>query len=273
MNPIDLKNIDFESGKPLYQQVAEHLYLEIAEGLLPVGTMLSSEGALQEIFGVSRVTVRHAISLLVQQGLVTRKQGKGSYVEAKPIEFSINTLEGTTELANKLGLATSSKIIQMEKIRGSKIVRRELGLPEVSDVVRLVRVDFSGPTPLAHAAIHLPESIGARLSADQLANEALYPLLESTLGIIATDAHQLIEAGLADKIMARKLEIPLHSPIVAVTRTTRDQNNVPFEFSVVHFNAKLIRFSISLRRQFGEVKPYLYREHVQAVDATNNRET
>jgi GntR family transcriptional regulator len=261
MNTPEYEPLDFGSGNPLYRQIAEQLYINIVEGRLAAGAALEPESTLQETFGVSRVTVRHALTLLVEQGLITRKQGKGSFVQARPIEFTIDSLQGTTELATKLGLATTSKIIQMAHTRGSKLIRRELALPPEVNVVSLSRLDFSGHTPLAHASIHLPETIGAKLSREQLAEEALYPLLERTLGIVATDAHQIIEAGLADDAAAGRLGIPVNSPIVIVTRTTRDQNNVPFEFSVVEFNAKLIRFSISLRRQLGEVKPYSYGEH------------
>jgi len=259
----------FDGATPLYRQIADHLFGEIASGNLPPGAALGSETDLQEQFKVSRVTLRQAVGLLVEQGLVVRKQGKGTFVEASPLRFPLDTLEGTTQIASTLGRSTKSKVVRFRTIKGTAHVRAMLEADPPSKLVQVCRLDFAGDEPLAYATIHLPERIGERLSRAQLEGEALYPLLERTLGEVATEAHQTIQSAGASEEVAQYLQIPVGAPILTVTRTTRDQAGEPIEYSVIEFRANAIQFSISLRRRMGEFNiPYRYKEHLRVAEGS-----
>jgi GntR family transcriptional regulator len=259
---IEPTPLDFHGATPLYRQIAEYLYDRILDGTLAPGISIGSEVDLQAKFGVSRVTLRQAIGILVDQGLVVRKQGKGTYVQESPLDFPLDTLEGTTQRASTLGVAAASRVTELDIIRATASIRATLELPKGANVLRVGRVDYAGSRPLAFATIHVPEAIGSRLSVDELAGEALYPLLEKSHGLVATQAFQTIEAAAASERTAALLELPVGAPVLVVKRTTRDQENVPFEHSVIEFNARAMQFSVSLRRRLGEVLPYRIEEHV-----------
>ncbi|WP_164520294.1 GntR family transcriptional regulator [Specibacter cremeus] len=268
MTEADSNLLVFESATPLYRQIAERLYSEIASGRLAPGAALGSEADLQEQFGVSRVTLRQAVGLLVEQGLVVRKQGKGTFVEASPLKFPLDTLEGTTQLATTLGRPTTSQVTRMQAIKGSSVIRQLLDTKPDENLIQVCRLDFAGDQPLAFATIHLPERIGSRLTKQELEHEALYPLLERTQSEIATQADETIQAAGASKEVAERLGIPVGAPILTVARTTRNQHNVPIEYSVIDFRANALQFSISLRRRMGEFSvPYRFQEHLRFGDA------
>jgi GntR family transcriptional regulator len=256
--------LEFESATPLYRQIAEHLYSEIASGDLAPGSPIGSETELQKRFNVSRVTLRQAVGLLVEQGLVVRKQGKGTYVEATPLEFPLDTLQGTTQLATTLGRATNSRVLRMRTMAGAPDIRRVLDVNGGDKLIQICRVDRAGNEPLAYATIHLPAEIGSQLRRQELAHEALYPLLESRFGIVASEAHQTMQAGSASGAVADALQLSEGDPILTVTRLTRDENGRPFEHSVIRFRANAIQFSVSLRRNKGRVDlPFRYNEKLR----------
>jgi GntR family transcriptional regulator len=255
--------LTFDSATPLYRQIADRLYAEIANGVLAPGAPIGSETELQERFKVSRVTLRQAVGLLVEQGLVVRRQGKGTFVEATPLEFPLDTLQGTTQLATTLGRSTNSRVVRVRSLKGSAELRRVLGMQGDGKLTQVTRLDQAGTDPLALATIHLPDWIGSRLSRQDFA-EPLYPLLEDRLGVVATEAHQTIHADRAEGAVAELLQVAEGDPVLTVTRLTRDARNEPIEHSVIHFKANVMQFSISLRRGAEKVDlPYRYHERLR----------
>ena len=247
------ESLSFESPIPLYQQIADVLSADVASGRLAPGSIIGPEYDLQKRFQVSRVTLRQALGILVKDGLVVRKQGKGTFIEVTPLDFPFDALQGTTQLATMLGHVTNSRIIQMRQVQGNLTIRRALDVPKNSKLTQICRLDRAGNEPFALATIYLPEWIGSRLSRAQFVDKALYPLLEESLGIVATEAHQTIRADGATRQVAKILEIPEDAPILSNTRVTRDEQNQPIEYSVVQFRADAVQFSISLRRRMGKV--------------------
>lgn len=255
--------IDHDAAIPLYRQVADYLSREILNGRLAPGEPLGSETELQALFSVSRITIRQAIGLLVDQKLVLRQQGKGTYVEAVPLQFPLGVLEGTMEIARHLGRATQSKVISKRVINGRKNARDILGTPDTEKIVEIRRLDLSGEEPIALATIDLPLRIGSKLSSVELEAEPLYVLLERTQSIVAEDAYQTIQAAAASENIARQLKIAVGSPIMTVTRATRDDRGDIVEYSVIDFKATAIQFSVSLRRKSGELNnPIAFDAHV-----------
>lgn len=255
--------LDHDSPVPLYRQVADHLAGRILVGDLAPGASIGSESELQERFGVSRITLRQAIGLLVEQRLVVRKQGKGTYVEAIPLQLPLGALEGTTEMVGHLGRETWSRILSKRVVRGRQNAREILGVGKDERLVEFRRLDSAGDEPLALATIDLPYDIGVGIAPSDLAREPLYPLLEETRSIIAEEAYQTIQASQASEQVARHLHIPPGSPIMTVARATRDDGGAMIEYSVVDFKASALQFSVSLRRKSDRLTtPVRFDEHV-----------
>lgn len=257
----------FESATPLYRQIAEHIYGQIVQGKLLPGAPLDSETDLQQAYDVSRVTLRQAIGVLVDDGVVVRKQGKGTFVENVPLQFPLGSLAGTTQLATSLGRDTKSVTVGIRVTQGNAGARRALRLSGKDRIVEILRVDFTGGQPLSYAVISLPEEIGRSVSADDVESEALYPLLERLTGLVASEAHQTLRAVEASAAIAEYLEIAAGSPVMSAVRVTQDQHGAPMEHSEIAYRADAVQFSVSLRKQRGELSaPFRFHEEIVEGD-------
>ena len=100
----DMGKLDTASAMPLYYQLQEELRNTINAGIYKAGEMIPTEKVLELKYGVSRITVRKAIEELAHEGLLTKKQGKGTVVTRKIVEDDTSVLKGFTEKMEALGI-------------------------------------------------------------------------------------------------------------------------------------------------------------------------
>jgi len=253
---------DRTSPIPLYQQIAQRLHHEIAVGQLRPGSTIGSEAELTKRFGVSRVTLRQAISVLVDQGIVTRRHGKGTYVQAAPLDYPLDALIGTTQVVSALGRDWRSEVVSLRSARAGSDIARLLQVKPSEPVTQVTRVDHAGRDALAVAYIHLPQRVGAQLTPSEIEAKPLYPLLAEKASERADLAHQTMRAAAANAEVSSLLAIEEGAPVMVVSRVTHNTDGKPIEYSDVYFRADSIRFLISLRRT-GEASEYAvrYQEH------------
>ncbi|GAM60931.1 transcriptional regulator [Vibrio ishigakensis] len=131
-------------NKPRYLQIADTLIERISSGELPAGSMLPTEGELQQEFDVSRVTIRKAMQKLVEKDLLFRQRGSGTYVKAPKAQHNALQLSGFVEEVSAQGKTPSSKIITFELIECDELVAEKLELDlgeEVYSIRRLRLID------------------------------------------------------------------------------------------------------------------------------------
>lgn len=108
--------IEHDSATPLYQQLAHILRDQIGTGKIKPGAALPPESRLVQKFQVSRVTARQALDLLAAEGLIVRKQGKGTYVCPPKIQQDMNSLRGFAELMVARGAEQVMQVLAFETI-------------------------------------------------------------------------------------------------------------------------------------------------------------
>jgi GntR family transcriptional regulator len=165
---------------PLYAQIADELRKQIHLGSYEPSGLLPSEASLGAQFEVSRVTVRLAIGQLVQQGLVERQRGKGTFVKGKRLQHGLNTLRGFHDALVLQGLATDMKLLTVERRQLTKALRADMRTrrPNGLFVRRLHSVQG---IPIAIASTHLPPD-SVDLTRAQLAEHSSYAAIETLLG-------------------------------------------------------------------------------------------
>ena len=253
---------DRSSPIPLYLQIAQRLHHDIAVGQLRPGATIGSEAALTKRFGVSRVTLRQAIALLVDQGIVSRRHGKGTFVEAAPLDYPLDALVGTTQVFSALGREWRSEVASLQTTRAGEDTARLLQLRPTDRVTRITRVDYAGRDALAVAHIQLPETVGKKLGIRDIEAKPLYPLLSEKAGERADLAHQTMRAAAASREVSSLIGIDEGAPVMVVSRVTHNSNGRPIEYSEVYFRADSIRFLISLRRTGDDIEYAVrYQEH------------
>lgn len=221
-----------DESRPYYEQIRDYLLTHIESGAFPPHTQIPSERNLSEQFGVSRMTVKHAIQELVFTERLYTRVGKGTFVADTPITQQLNTLTSFTEDMRSLGKTTSSRILRAEMLRANVYISRALNLtPEGSEVVLLRRLRLTDGQPVALESSYLnAATCPALLERHDFTHTSLYHVLRTDYGLRLTSAEQRIRARQASADEAAMLEIEAGFPILHITRTTFLDDDSPVEY-------------------------------------------
>lgn len=216
----------------LYHRIQSDISESIASGEYEPGARIPSETALAERYGVTRMTVRQAIGELISKGLVTRKQGSGTYVlhGGHPAR-GLNRLTSFDEDMRAQGYTPSSRQLSNSEVDAPEIVKKHLELNDGAHVIRLERVRVVEETPLALHLSWLPLQLAPDLLRRSMDGVSLYRTLEQEFGVHLSSATQRVSAVPATAHQAEVLMVRAGSPLLYTERTTRDENNQPVEFA------------------------------------------
>lgn len=195
--------------------IAEDLRRQVSDGVYAPGRLLPSESELSGAYEASRVTVRRALELLREDGLVDSRQGFGWFVIGAPVRQTLGRL-GTIEahLAAS-GITPARRVLDFGFVRASRRAREVLG---AETVLRVRRVNLADGQPFARVTVWVPEALGADISRADVERASFYDLLSVELG----GAVQTIGAAAASDADARVLDIPPGSPVLRCERVTSD---------------------------------------------------
>ncbi len=231
-----------------YQQIADGLRQRVSAGEFTPGRLLPSEAELSQTYGASRVTVRRALEVLRDEGLVDSRQGFGWFVSADPVRQSLGRL-GTIEsqlLAE--GVRSERRILDFRFLAAPSRVRELLG----SDtVLRVRRLNLADDEPFALVTVWCPERYGAELSRADVERSPFYELLDVELG----GATQTIGAAAASARDSELLAIPEGSPVLRCERITATTDGEVVLVSEHTFPAHLTEFVVDLPHAEASIAP------------------
>ena len=233
---------------PLYYRLREALRARILSGELAPGSPIPTENELIERYGVSRTTVREAILPLVQEGLLYRKQGKGTFVAARKFQERLGALTGFTEEMEARGLRPGARLIGIEQVTLQGRDADLLALPEGAPAHCITRLRLANGDPLCVETNLFPHDIGLRLAQEDLNDAGYYALLEQRYGIRLSDAEQSIEARPASAEEARLLNWRRGAPVLVVERVTADDTGRRIELARNSYRADRYTYRVRLRR-------------------------
>lgn len=220
---------DTNTFVPLYYQLKLHIESQIRSGVWQPGDQVPSESDLGEKFHVSRTTVRQALGELVNQGLLTRIQGKGTFVAHPRIRQRLTRLTGFTEDFQARFMKPDSQILRQGKEPARSRVAAALRITEGTPVIVLERLRLADDLPMAVEISYLREDLFLSFNTEEFPGGSLYAYLTEKFNVIPTTAHQDIEAIACPGPQARLLGLSKNSPVLHMYRTTFDQSGQPFE--------------------------------------------
>ncbi|MHB1719742.1 MAG: GntR family transcriptional regulator [Acidimicrobiales bacterium] len=236
---------DAASPVPLYYQVFGVLRQRILDGLYAPQERLISEDELAVEFGVSRATIRQAVGELVQQGLVSRQQGRGTFVLPTAAHVLGQRFRGS--LADLISETQRTEVSTVEVVHDTPIPARVSAILEIGEargtIVRRRRA-MDGRV-FAFTVNYLPMRFGELVSEAELRSSGLMTLLEQK-GVVFTGGSQSIRAELADVDVSRWLEVDFGAPILFVERLLLSGDGDPCEFVRSHYRGDLYEFTVSL---------------------------
>lgn len=235
------------SAKPLYEQLKDILKQKITAGELQPGEALPGERQLMETYGVSRVTVRQAIAELVNEGLLYRQHGKGTFVAPMRIERPLARLLGVAEELALEGLDIEIQVIKTGFQEATLEARQELQLAAGEAVFGVTRLITAAHQPLLLDAGYFPPAIGQLLQNVDLSKDLIYTQLE-LYGYKISNGWQRISAGHASREAARYLQCRAGSPVLVVKRTTYVEGGLPIDFSTAIYRGDRYEYHVNLQR-------------------------
>ena len=235
-----------KSGIPLYLQIKENLLSRIDAGSWPEDSLIPTESELCEEYGVSKITVREAIKILVKDGRLSRRPGKGTFVTRPKIEQKLNRHFSFTRWATQNGLVPASRILRVETVACDRHVAGHLDIAEGEQVTRIERLRLGDNEPLMLETIWVPYRLCPDLHLKDLANVPLNDVIAQEYNLPLARATESIEAQTADEYAARLLGIHKDVLLLHVEHTTYARDNAIVYFVTSSYRGDRVKFSIEL---------------------------
>lgn len=238
--------IDYNHPLPLHIQLKDLIEQQVAKGIF--SGQIPSERQLMEKYNVSRSTVREAINLLVREGILEKKHGKGTFVSLKPIHEWLGHLSSTTEVIRNMGMKPGAKLITYFKTEPSPYIQDLTGF---NDAYFIKRIRYADNIPIGVEHHYYPIAVGEQLIHYDLDNATLYDLLQNELGIQFAEADQSISCGPLLPEDSKFLEVAPDTCVLTVERIIKDQTGNVIEMENAFYRSDMYNFKISLSRKFG----------------------
>jgi GntR family transcriptional regulator len=232
-----------EKFVPNYYRLESHLRESLRNGALRPGDPVPSESSLCQQFGVSRTTVRQALSRLVYDGLITRHRGRGSFVAEPRLEHSKPFLSFEEEMRAR-GATTGIKLLDMRTEPAEGRVAENLGIAEGTPVVVLERLRLVNGQVVGYEIRYLPRRIGEALTAEEVHNQPLVPAVRRILGKARTRLSLRVTASAARRNEARVLEIKVGAPVLVREHTWYFEPEGPMQYGKSVFRGDRYQMSV-----------------------------
>lgn len=234
-----------DGAVPKYYELRQWLRQHI-DGL-PPGTPVPPERTLSDRFNISRTTVRQALHDLAVEGRIVRMQGRGTFVATPKVTQNLQLTSYTQDMQAQ-GLRPGSHLIDVAVTDAEADVAASLGVPEGAPVVRVERVRSANGEPMAVETVYLSQErfpdIGKELGEDT----SLYSVLEEQYGVVPAQGEETIETVLAPPAVSRLLGTDATTPMLMLTRTSRDADGVPVEHVRSLYRGDRFRLTTRLTR-------------------------
>ena len=234
-----------KSRVPQYQAVAATLRREISS--LPPNSLLPTEQQLAKRFGISRVTLREALVLLEQSGLVSRHRGRGTIISPPKITRRFSPLTSFEQDMSEQGVPFETQVLSYEpEAPPPDFIRERLRLPPGSTAGFLSLVRLVQGRIVCHDARHYPPAIAARFEPERVEQSDASRVLEDLVGLRITAVDWESEIVPSSMETAAALEISPGTLIVANTFTYHVESGAPIEAGVISYRIDRCKFRYEL---------------------------
>lgn len=227
---------------PLWYQISQILRAEILAMPADAPTRLPTEAEIAARFGVSVITVRQALQVIEQEGLISRHRRLGTFVVPQAIPRRSLMLLGNLETVFAQQASEESELLEKKLIAVPAEVSAHF--QGVSEVVMFRRLRKDKGVPVSYATNYVLAKFGKPVTEKQLRTQPMTKVLRDTLGVKIKRIEDTVEAQLAVPDVARMLCIDLMSPVLFFTGVTYADNGKPVDVARIHYRGDLFKFSV-----------------------------
>lgn len=233
---------------PLYFQLKTLLLEEIKNNEYPVDSLIPTEKEISEMFGISRTTVRQAITELVQAGWLYRIKSKGTFVARVKIKQDfIKRLEPFNEQIERTGRVPSTEVLAFETVPMPEPVAQVFGVDPGTKALYLHRRRCADGEPIVTVETYLPlESCAFALNHD-MAKESLYHTLSTRESTRICRVNRILEAVAANSRDVERLNMVRGKPVQLFKTIGYNSINEPIEYSIARYRGDRNKFEIDLQ--------------------------
>lgn len=229
-----------------YVQIADLIRHRIVRGLWPLGSQLPTLEELVREFGVARVTVRQAIRLLAEEGLLSPQQGRGTFVTRAPAQERFISVLTTLEELSRAYQDTKPEVVTIEEGAHAPPLLEHMGGTAAKRYTFMRRVHHRDGRPYCVINIYIDQKIFNR-NPKRFRTEVVIPLLTGMPRLTIAEAHQVLTIGSADMEIANLLKLPLNAPVAEVLRTFKDDKGTLIYVAHATYRGDAIRLEMDLK--------------------------
>ena len=233
--------LDRESPQPLHSQLEEILRQGIENEVWKPDCCIPSENELSNMYGISRMTVRSVLYLLVREGLIYKVPGKGTFVSKPKIVLSQMAIQDQLE---QMGYETSTKLVSIEKIIASVKIAKLLNLSSNAKVYILKRIRYIKEEAFSIHISYIPISLCPNLESKDLEGAQLCNILRDEFQVKIGRKVETLESAIANDAEAKMLSVKKLFPLILLGSIVYDENDLPIEFSKVLFRGDKIKLHL-----------------------------
>jgi len=241
------QKIDHYSSEPLYHQLKEILRKNILLGTWKAGQKIPTEKELSRIFGVSIAVVRQAVSLLVEEGFLIKRQGKGTFVVDSRIRQGPKKLTSFTEELISRGFKPSSVVLEKGIKEADEKISSALRLELKTKVVMVKRLRLINDEPMGIQTFFCPEYLVPGFLESDL-TQSLYKLLETNYKLRIVAADEKYYATILDKHECKLLKVRWPFAGFIVERIAYDSSGSPIEYTESIIRSDKYSVQVHLRK-------------------------
>lgn len=242
------------STEPLYHQVLEKIRDRVESGEWVRGDRVPSERQLADILGVSRITVRHAVRLAAEQGLVEQRRGVGTFVGAPDrLEQDLSEVRSFERTLAEQGHVASTEILASERLISDLTLAGTLAVDPATPVYNLRLLGRGDSSPVVFYDSYFPLALGREmaqaaeaLQADGCPFSTLDLYRQESVSRVPTTLSQTIEAVSATPELAQSLAIHDRAAVLAIESVMSDAQG-PLEFRRAYYRADRYKFAVKRR--------------------------
>lgn len=227
--------IDRSSPVPLYYQLKRLILNKIEDNELKPGDILPTEQQIQEMYDLSRTTVRQALSELADEGRIIRHRGRGTFITKPKVRHMPEKYPDLSDYMMAQGIKPGWRLLSAAWVDPTEEVCKALSVSADEKVFQLERLRFANDEPIGYQLAHLAPQFATYIDPSAFTEGGSLRYLNRLTLLEDSTAHRTIEAIEANEKFAELLGVAVGAALLRVTRMTYTQDFTPIElFSGVY---------------------------------------
>ncbi|MDR2619861.1 MAG: GntR family transcriptional regulator [Propionibacteriaceae bacterium] len=242
------RKLDKHAAKPLYAQLDAILREAIFTKKYAETGMMPSETELAATYGVSRMTARAVVTQLVNEGLVRRIQGKGTFVVQPKVSAQSPAYVGIREQLEAMGYHVTTELVEFKLVSADQVQAKALGVPLGEPLFFAKRIRKADGEPISIHLSFVPKALAPTLAPYELESEQLCVIMERSFALRATRITETLESVEANQKDAEQLGVTKGFPLLLLQDIHTAADGKVFEYTQVYFRGDKVKLNFEFTR-------------------------